>query len=138
QWTSVVDQSEAAKNGNSLEWERNGQARTLLFNVGVPLVGENVDSILLKCSADQATASVDPYIQNPHFYVALGELKGGIDPAGADEHWKTANHTLSRIGQAFAAAGLNPKRYFIGAAIAAAMATELVNQLQTAQLANAA
>ena len=21
----------------------------------------------------------------------LGELKGGIDPAGADEHWKTGN-----------------------------------------------
>ncbi len=24
----------------------------------------------------------------------LGELKGGIDPAGADEHWKTANTVL--------------------------------------------
>jgi hypothetical protein len=31
----------------------------------------------------------------------LGELKGGIDPAGADEHWKTARTALQRIDDAF-------------------------------------
>ena len=31
----------------------------------------------------------------------FGELKGGIDPAGADEHWKTGNSALVRIRKAF-------------------------------------
>ena len=65
-------------------------------------------------------------------------LGAGIDPAGADEHWKTANHTIGRIGQAFAGAGLNPKRYFVGAAIATATSNEIFAQLQNGQLANAA
>ncbi|HAJ78349.1 MAG TPA: hypothetical protein DCO75_01135, partial [Fibrobacteres bacterium] len=29
------------------------------------------------------------------------ELKGGIDPAGADEHWKTAKTAIDRIVSAF-------------------------------------
>lgn len=137
-WLPLTDENFAIKYGNGLEWSVNGQPRTLLFNVKVPLVDKNVDSILLRCTAEQARQKEDPFIRNANFYLALGELKGGIDPAGADEHWKTANHTLSRIGQAFAGAQLNPKRYFVGAAIEAAMAVELVNQLQSSQLANAA
>jgi hypothetical protein len=38
---------------------------------------------------------VEPYT------IALGELKGGIDPGGADEHWKTAQAAFNRIRQAF-------------------------------------
>lgn len=137
-WSDLSDENEAIKYGNGIEWTTNNQPRTLLFNVKVPLVNKNVDSILLSCSAKQAREKGNPFIRNANFYIALGELKGGIDPAGADEHWKTANHTLSRIGQAFAGAQLNPKRYFVGAAIEAAMAVELINQLQSSHLANAA
>jgi len=31
----------------------------------------------------------------------MGELKGGIDPAGADEHWKTANKALDKMRKPF-------------------------------------
>ena len=137
-WQLLDDVTEAIKCGSGLEWRFDDKPRTLLFNVNVPLVGKNVDSILLGCTAKQVRQKLDPYIKNPHFYIALGELKGGIDPAGADEHWKTANHTLSRIGREFAGAQLNPKRFFVGAAIESAMAIELVKQLQSSQLANAA
>ena len=138
QWLDVTEPDEAAKNGCGLAWEYKDQPRTLLFNVKVPQVSKNVDSVLLRCSPEQACAKQDPYVRNPAFYIALGELKGGIDPAGADEHWKTANFTLSRINQAFAAAGLNPNRYFIGAAIATAMADEIFGQLQGGLLSNVA
>lgn len=53
----------------------------------------------------------------PEKYLALGELKGGIDPAGADEHWKTANSALQRIRTGFAKKSLTPYTFFIGAAI---------------------
>jgi type II restriction enzyme len=39
-------------------------------------------------------------------------LKGGIDPAGADEHWKTAGSALLRIKRAFQAEGLAPATFF--------------------------
>ena len=29
-------------------------------------------------------------LKNPGYYLACGELKSGNDPAGGDEHWKTA------------------------------------------------
>lgn len=57
----------------------------------------------------------------------LGELKGGIDPAGADEHWKTANTALDRIRNSFANVGYSVKTSFVGAAIANAMAVEILN-----------
>lgn len=137
-WSELGEEAEAIQYGNGLEWQVDDQPRTMLFNVKVPLVDKNVDSIILRCTAEQARQKKDPFIKNAHFYIALGELKGGIDPAGADEHWKTANHTLSRIGSKFAAAQLNPKRYFVGAAIESAMAVELIDQLQSSHLSNAA
>jgi hypothetical protein len=74
----------------------------------------------------------------PASYIALGELKGGIDPAGADEHWKTARTALSRIRQAFSEIGLKPHTFFIGAAIEKRMATEIWNDLEDGLLENAA
>jgi hypothetical protein len=65
-------------------------------------------------------------------------LKGGIDPAGADEHWKTANSALQRVRTAFANEGLLPHTFFIGAAIQKAMAVEIVAQLESGVLSNAA
>ena len=60
--------------------------------------------------------------------LALGELKGGIDPAGADEHWKTARTALQRINDGFAGTGI--QTLFIGAAIVADMANEIWAMLQ--------
>ena len=68
----------------------------------------------------------------------LGELKGGIDPAGADEHWKTGNSALERIREAFSNEHLQIKTSFIGAAIESSMATEIYHQLKTHKLSYAA
>ncbi len=70
--------------------------------------------------------------------MALGELKGGIDPAGADEHWKTARTALTRIQVMFAQSELKSHTFFIGAAIAKRMALEIWNQLEEGTLENAA
>ena len=71
-------------------------------------------------------------------YIALGELKGGIDPAGADEHWKTARTALVRIREAFSRVEHSPNIFFIGAAIEKKMATEIWSQLENGILTNAA
>jgi len=65
-------------------------------------------------------------------------LKGGIDPAGADEHWKTARTTLDRIHKAFAKHKVKPHTFFIGAAIEARMASEIWKLLQRGIFENAA
>lgn len=62
-------------------------------------------------------------------------LKGGIDPAGADEHWKTGNSALERDRKAF---NYNIKTSFVGAAIVEDMANEIYQQLQDGTLSNAA
>jgi hypothetical protein len=71
-------------------------------------------------------------------YIALGELKGGIDPAGADEHWKTAQTALDRVREGFSKAGFSPYTFFIGAAIEKGMASEIWTQLKSGTLTNAA
>jgi type II restriction enzyme len=63
----------------------------------------------------------------------LGELKGGIDPAGADEHWKTANTALDRIRNIYFNKN-SVATSFIGAAIENSMAQEIFNQLQQKKL----
>ena len=75
----------------------------------------------------------------PEVYLACGELKGGIDPAGADEHWKTARSALNRITEHFEKKGLaSPFRFFVGAAIGKGMAEEIFSMLQNGKLAHAA
>ena len=74
----------------------------------------------------------------PERFIAFGELKGGIDPAGADEHWKTAQTALTRIKTAFANENLSPNLFFIGAVIVDSMAQEIWNQLEEGTLKNAA
>jgi type II restriction enzyme len=68
----------------------------------------------------------------------LGELKGGIDPAGADEHWKTARTALGRIQTVFARNELKPHTFFMGTAIAKKMAQEIWDELEAGTLENAA
>ena len=70
--------------------------------------------------------------------MALGELKGGIDPAGADEHWKTASKAFDRIRKSFAAQHQSPKTFFLGASIQKKMASEIWSELEAGTLTNAA
>ena len=69
-------------------------------------------------------------------YILCGELKGGIDPAGADEHWKTARSALDRIAESFATQA--PELVFIGAAIEESMAQEIIQRMEDGKLAGVA
>jgi hypothetical protein len=118
-----------------LAWGAGERSRTLIYNLTVPLFGNNVDLCLFRCASEAICKDVHG---DAHAYVALGELKGGIDPAGADEHWKTARTALSRIREAFAKQKLAPHTFFIGAAIESKMANEIWNMLERGELENAA
>ncbi|NEQ67090.1 MAG: restriction endonuclease [Symploca sp. SIO2D2] len=118
-----------------ISWESLGKKRTLIYNLKVPVVGNNVDMCLFNLSPKELRASKYNLVES---YIALGELKGGIDPAGADEHWKTARTALKRIRAAFSKVNHLPHIFFIGAAIEKKMAVEIWNQLENNTLTNAA
>jgi len=104
--------------------------RTLLLDVKPQLIGKNIDVILL--NRGDMNAPEEELLADKGRYIACGELKGGIDPAGADEHWKTANSALGRIRTAFGRKA--PALFFIGAAIEASMAKEIFKQLKSGRL----
>jgi len=108
--------------------------RTLLFDVKPRLIGKNIDVILI--NKGDAKTPEEELLADKSKYIACGELKGGIDPAGADEHWKTANSALDRIRIAFE--GHVPALFFVGAAIEASMANEIFEQLTNGKLSHAA
>ncbi|MBI4309781.1 MAG: restriction endonuclease, partial [Candidatus Omnitrophica bacterium] len=118
-----------------LSWISDRGPRTLIYNLKVPIVNNNVDLCLFACLPKDI--SIKTY-NTASAYVALGELKGGIDPAGADEHWKTARTALNRIHVAFQEKGVKPHAFFIGAAVETKMASEIWSLLQTEILENAA
>lgn len=118
-----------------LAWMSGRRKRTLIYNLTVPFLKNNVDLCLFACLPTEWSAAV---YNEPKAYVSLGELKGGIDPAGADEHWKTARTALARIQQAFADYSCSPHPFFIGAAIEKKMAAEIWSQLEGGMLENAA
>ncbi len=128
------DDPDIELDATGLSWSSGGQNRTVRYNLTVPFLKKNVDLCLFNCRYQELSVSY----KNPAFYVALGELKGGIDPAGADEHWKTARTSLSRIRLAFANHGLSPYLFFVGAAIENSMAEEIWLQLEDGTLSNAA
>lgn len=108
--------------------------RMLLFDKKPRLIGKNVDVILLRQS--EQDVSVAALLDRKETYLACGEVKGGIDPAGADEHWKTAYGALARIREKFPEK--QPKLFFIGAAIENSMADEILSQLKSGLLNHAA
>lgn len=123
-----------------IHWQSNASNRTLLFNLTIPLVGKNVDLCLLNASPSQINRGRkgESRHREAQYYIALGELKGGVDPAGADEHWKTARAALTRIRTGFSRENITPNIFFIGAAIERAMSVEIFSQLQRGDLSNAA
>ena len=139
-WANLDPEQEVEKRVRGLHWVSGKNTRTLMFNLTVPTVEKNVDMCLLHCSPDEVMlrGQGESARRKSAKYIALGELKGGIDPAGADEHWKTANSALGRIRAAFAGERLYPKTFFVGAAIESAMAKEIYQQLGSETLSNAA
>ena len=118
-----------------LSWSNRRRRRTVIFNLTVPLTRNNVDFCLFNCGHQEISPTT---YKSPRLYIALGELKGGIDPAGADEHWKTASTALGRLRSAFQDKSLSPQAFFVGAAIQKKMASEIWNQLEDGTLNNAA
>ena len=115
---------------DSVSWKN----RLLVFNKTPKFIDKNIDLILLdtfssiKSEKNLSFKDFKGLINNPNCYIACGELKGGIDPAGSDEHWKTANTALQRIRESF---NLNncPKLFFVGAAIGNSIAEEIFKQI---------
>ncbi|HEY4941395.1 MAG TPA: AvaI/BsoBI family type II restriction endonuclease [Rhizomicrobium sp.] len=116
-----------------LSWTNSKGRRTLVYNVTVPAVRNNIDLCLLDLEHEKLSREI---IGDNAIYLALGELKGGIDPAGADEHWKTARTALGRIHDAFGKR--KPATFFIGAAIEEKMANEIWDLLENGTIDNAA
>ena len=136
-WFPVVDSSIDTMNVKGVRWIKDDTPKTIFFNIKVPFVGDkgnNIDICVFNRLLDKPAKEI---IQVKDIYLALGELKGGIDPAGADEHWKTANSALSRIREAFGDASVVPKLFFVGAAIEQSMANEIWAQLEKGELHNA-
>lgn len=118
---------------NRIEWPE----RLMLFNRTPRFISKNIDVIMLDLSHSyQKEADL---LETPEAFLACGELKGGIDPAGADEHWKTARSALNRIVESFEKIEMVPPHlFFIGAAIAKAMGEEIYGNLKNGKLAHAA
>lgn len=118
----------------AIAWGDSAQSRLLIFNAKIPLVNNNIDI----CLFNATTSQYPDVVNHPDKTIMLGELKGGIDPAGADEHWKTGNAALGRIRSAYKSSKMPILTSFIAAAIEAKMATEIWQQLNNGILSNAA
>jgi type II restriction enzyme len=121
---------------NRIYWEN----RLLFFDVTPSFIGNNIDLILVK--SEKPISSLNKEIEDlkhdPKSFLACVELKGGIDPAGADEHWKTARSAFQRIRKSFNNLNINvPHLFFVGYAIENSMAGEIFNQLKDGSLSHA-
>jgi type II restriction enzyme len=126
---SVEYATRGTRKVRSVSWNE----RAMVFDRKPRIAGKNIDVIVLQTASSK---SVQELLEDKNAYVACGEVKGGIDPAGADEHWKTAHSALERIRMTF---GLQtPALFFAGAAIETSMAREIVAQLRSNRLTYAA
>lgn len=118
------------KDAKAVRWKNATGSRVFVFNLKIPIVNKNVDLTLF------SGYDGDPkeYVKQIDRAIMMGELKGGIDPAGADEHWKTANSALNRIRIAYKQAKHPIKLAFVGAAIETNMAQEIFEQYQDGRL----
>ena len=141
-WKNNDTESYPSSNLKTIKWikgsassSQDDKIRTLVLDINIKIVGKNVDISLFRGTSKNLS---DPYYHVPTNFICLGELKGGIDPAGADEHWKTGNSALQRIRDSFDLMGVSPYTFFVGAAIENSMASEIWEQLQKGKLSNVA
>jgi len=140
-WFASKDYSiEQVADIRSIQWTlKSGEKRQVIYNLTVPIVKKNIDLVVLNCHSKELTgASFKKIIKTPSNYEILGELKGGIDPAGADEHWKTASTSLARIRDSFKKHRINIPLVFIGAAIETSMSKEVFSQYSKGEIMNCA
>lgn len=137
-WLEKPDiDADVEKKLNAIFWVNSQGPRVLGFNMKNSIVNKNIDICLY--NTDKDGYNQGKVAKNfPEKSIMLGELKGGIDPAGADEHWKTANTALERIRSSYLAQNLQIQTSFVGAAIEKAMADEIFSQLKNGTMANAA
>jgi hypothetical protein len=75
-WTLMTDEDSGIEvHLRGLSWTKGRRRRTVIYNLTVPFLKNNVDLCLLKCSPEELPNSY----RTASSYVALGELKGGID-----------------------------------------------------------
>lgn len=116
-----------------IAWEN----RWLVFDRKPRFIDKSVDAIMLQPN-DLMVGGLS-VIEQPGQYLACGELKGGIDPAGADEHWKTARSAFERIRAGFQRLDrVPPALFFVAAGIERAMADEIFADLENGRLTYAA
>lgn len=121
----------------AIYWTNRNGTRVLGFNMTNSIVKKNIDICLYNTNKEEYSAGKIAK-KCPEKAIMLGELKGGIDPAGADEHWKTANTALERIRTSYASKGHTVQTSFIGAAIEKSMAQEIFEQLNNGTINNGA
>lgn len=108
--------------------------RAIFFDKKPKIVGKSIDFIVVK-----GNSAKNNDIENLDDYIICGELKGGVDPAGADEHWKTGLSALNRIDKVFTDySKKRPILIFLGSAIASFMAGEIFHLLEKKWLGSAA
>ncbi len=115
----------------SISWKGEKGARSLWLDKTVPQTGTSVGFVLVK---GRATGGRLP--SGAGSYLAVGEMKAGIDLSAADERWKAANSALDRLRRTFGAAP--PRVFFVGAAISPGIAEEIYDQLVSRKLNHAA
>lgn len=124
----------------SIQWRlKSGEERQIIYNLNVPIVNKNIDIVVLNCHFENLTGNeFKKSLENISIYQLIGELKGGIDPAGADEHWKTANTALARVRDSFKKMKISLPIIFIGASIETSMSREIFSQYSKGELSNCA
>jgi type II restriction enzyme len=125
-----------AEDAKAIYWRVDDRHRVFAMNLKIPLVNKNVDLCLFNCDGRRFLDS--SIIDDLDRIMMLGELKAGIDPAGADERWKTANTALQRIREAFHSNNRTIMTTFICAAIETSMACEIFQQYEANILTNVA
>lgn len=113
----------------AIQWRN----RQLHFDKKPKLIANSVDAILIDSQHPSGAM-----LEEHHRYLACGELKAGVDPAGADEHWKTASSALDRIRERFQAKSHAVSLFYVGAAIQEVMAGQIFDRLTSGTLTKAA
>lgn len=126
-WTEPENYGGMEEEIKCIGWTIGGRPKILAYNITLSETKTNVDL----CLAASPAKNWKKNIKSAGAYIALGELKSGFDPAGADEHWKTARGALARLRESIAPC---PALFFVGAAVEKAMAQEIFDFLNDGNL----
>ncbi|HLL78794.1 MAG TPA: AvaI/BsoBI family type II restriction endonuclease [Ktedonobacteraceae bacterium] len=108
------------------------QKRVILFDRKPKFLNNNIDIIIVDSTGPGFLR--DNPLARYQDILACGELKGGIDPPGSDEHWKTANTALQRIHDEYNRKKCTvPALFFVGASIVPSVADKIINKLITGE-----